>query len=345
MKTLFMMTVAMVAQAGMAQAGGIDRTGQFLGPVFEATGPGGNYVQLSYASVDPSMKTSTGGDPLTHYSSFGFAYKRQLSDAFSLTLLHDQPFGAGVQYPSGPVFGGAFADIGTEAVTMIGHYEFGNGFSVHGGPRLQKIFGSVQTTQRLSASSDFDLGYAVGVAYEKPEIALRVALTYNSEIDNKLSGTELSAGSPATASAFTVTSPESLNLEFQSGVAEDTLIFGSIRHVKWEGFNLTTPTLVYATFVDDTMTYSLGLGRKFNDTWSGAVILGYEPAGTRPTNTALQPYTGSQSVGLAMTYTQDNLNITGGVTYAKLGDQILGGPVSWSDGEALAGGIRVGLSF
>ncbi|MFZ1469482.1 MAG: hypothetical protein WAT09_10970 [Paracoccaceae bacterium] len=119
----------------------------------------------------------------------------------------------------------------------------------------------------------------------------------------------------------------------------------SIRHVKWDGFNLTTPGLVYATFVDDTTTYSLGVGRKFNDNWSGAVILGYESAGTKPTSTALQPYTGSQSIGLAVTYTMDNVKITGGVTYAKLGDQFLGGPISWSGGDALAAGIRVGISF
>jgi long-subunit fatty acid transport protein len=350
MKRILMTTAAMVAFAGAAQAGGIDRSGQFLGPVFEATGDNGNFVQFSFGSVDPETSTSTGGDPLRPYNSVGFAYKRQVTDAFSMTLIYDQPFGAGVSYPPTLPFRGAFADIGSEALTLIGRYEFGNGFSVHGGPRLQKLFGSIQTSRRLIAGSDYDLGYAVGVAYEKPEIALRVALTYNSEIDNEISGIEipnLLAPVPGPQST-TVTTPESVNLEFQTGIAKDTLLFGSIRHVKWKGFNLTTSTGTYASFSEDTTTYSLGVGRRFNENWSGAVILGFEDAGTRPTTTALAPYTGSQSVGLAVTYTQDNMKITGGITYAELGDTNLVTPlgtVDWSGGNALAAGIRVGFSF
>ncbi|MBU9696284.1 hypothetical protein GU927_000340 [Rhodobacteraceae bacterium HSP-20] len=346
-KTVMGATLVLAAGTMAAQAGGIDRSGQSIGTIFEKTGQTGNFFQLSYGSITPSTNTSTGGNPLLDYSLLGLTYKRQFDENFSLTVIYDEPYGAAVQYPAGAPFLGSFATVESQAVTMVGRYETGSGFSVHGGLRAQKLSGSIQTSQRLVAESGYDLGYVVGAAYEIPDIALRVAVTYNSEIDNELTGTETVLIPPVSSAAtsFTVTTPESVNLDFQSGIAKDTLLFGSIRHVRWAGFNLTTPTLAYASFTDNTTTYTLGIGRKFNDNWSGAVSIGYEAEGTKPTTTALAPYTGSKSITVGATYTQDTLKITGGVTYAKLGDTFLGGPISWSDGKAVGVGLRIGYSF
>lgn len=335
-------STALVLGTLSAQAGGIDRSGQFMSPIFEKTGASGSHVQLSYGSISPETTSSFGGNPLLDYDQVGFAYKYRFSDSFSFSVIYDQPYGAAVQYPAGFPFAGAFATVESEALTFIGRHETGNGFSVHGGIRAQKLSGTIQTTQRLTASSDYDLGFVVGAAYEVPDIALRVAVTYSSEIDNELSGTEFAPAPSATA--FTVTTPENLNIEFQTGIAEDTLLFGSIRHVRWDGFNLTTSTLTYASFTGNTTTYSLGVGRKFDENWSAAVSLGYEAAGTRPTTTALAPYTGSKSITVGGTYTQDSFKVTGGVTYAELGDTFLG-PFSWNGGKAVGVGIRVGYSF
>lgn len=342
-KTVLGATTALVMGGAVAQAGGIDRSNQSVSAIFEKTGETGNYFQFSYGSISPSTNTTTGGNPLLDYSLLGLTYKRQFNENFSLSVIYDEPFGAAVQYPAGPPFSGSFATVESQAVTFVGRYETGNGFSVHGGLRAQKLSGTIQTTQRLTAESGYDLGYVIGGAYEIPDIALRVAVTYNSEIDNEMTGTEF-APAPA-ATAFTVTTPESLNIDFQTGIAKDTLLFGSIRHVRWAGFNLTTPTLQYARFTDNTTTYTLGVGRKFNDAWSGAISFGYEAEGTKPTTTALAPYTGSQSVTIGATYTQDAVKITGGVTYAKLGDTFLGGPIAWSGGKAVAVGLKVGYSF
>lgn len=343
-RTIFAATTALVVGTLSAQAGGIDRSGQFMSPIFESTGASGNYVQLSYGSVSPETNTSTGGNPLQDYNQAGFVYKRQFTDAFSLTMIYDEPYGAAVRYPAAAPFFGAFATVESEALTFVGRYQMNNGFSVHGGVRAQKLSGSIQTTQQLTASSDYDFGFVVGAAYEIPDIALRVAVTYTSEIDNDLTGTEITAGPVIAATAFTVTTPENINLEFQTGIAEDTLLFGSVRHVRWDGFNLTTPTLTYASFTGNTTTYSLGVGRKFNENWSGAVSIGYESAGVRPTTTALSPYTGSKSITLGGTYTQDSFKVTGGVTYAELGDTNLG-PITWTGGKAVGVGVRVGYSF
>ena len=120
------------------------------------------------------------------------------------------------------------------------------------------------------------MSYLVWVAYEKPEIALRVALTYNSKISHDFDTVERSAltGGVDLAGTTTVESPQSVNLEFQSGVAKDTLVFGSIRWVDWSNYVIDptyyTPPSPLVSYDSDTVTYTLGVGRRFNEHWEGA---------------------------------------------------------------------------
>lgn len=341
MKRLAITAGAISLIAGAAHAGGVDRSGQSVRALFEKGGASGAYAEFSFGTVNPTANGNAGGDPLEAYSQLGFAVKQDMGDAFSFALIADQPFGASVQYPAGAPFGGSGAHVQSRALTAVGRYKLPSNFSVFGGLRFQKLSGTiVSAPDTLNASSKFNVGYLVGVAYEKPEIAMRVALTYNSKITNKMSGTQNGG-----AINFNIVTPQSWNLEAQTGIAANTLLFGSIRYVGWNGFNVTTPLKTYASFTGNTTTYSVGLGRKFTENWSGAVTLGYEKPGVRPTTTALAPTTGSTSIGLGATYTQGNTKITAGVTYAKLGDQNNGGGVTWTGNKAIAAGIRVGVSF
>jgi long-subunit fatty acid transport protein len=209
---------------------------------------------------------------------------------------------------------------------------------------------------QLRASSDTGVGYLVGAAYEIPDIALRVALTYQSAIDLDFTGTEETfdptsgAAVPSTlrSTAFAVEFPESLNLEFQSGIAEDTLLFGSIRHQWWDGFNLTTATGRYVNFTSDSTTYQIGVGRRFNENWSGSISYSHRTEGTTPSDTALAPTTGFDTITLAGRYDMDALSVAAGLTYGRPGDQIvnsLAGPISFDDNDILAVGVRVGFRF
>lgn len=342
------------ATSTVAFAGGIDRSGQFLRPLFETGGETGQYVEFSFGSVSPKAGSDIiATDPLRSYQQWGLAYKTDISDKLSFAVILDQPFGADVDYR--PSLNG-FALIDSNATSGILRYKFNDNFSAHAGLRFQTIGGSIATVvggipSVLNADSEIGVGAIVGVAYEKPEIAMRVALTYNSEIDQDLEGveTQFTPGPASSATNFTVTTPASWNLEFQTGIAQDTLLFGTVRYVEWEGFNLTTPGAGnYVNFRENTTTYSLGVGRRFNENWSGAVTLGYEEAGLRPTNTLLAPTTGVTSIGLGVTYTQGNTRVTGGVTYGVPGDQqgSLGpATVNFNDNKVIGAGIRVGFNF
>jgi long-subunit fatty acid transport protein len=186
------------------------------------------------------------------------------------------------------------------------------------------------------------MGYLVGVAYEKPEIALRVALTYASETEFALDGT---------MGDLTARMPKSVNLDFQSGVAANTLVFGSVRWADWTAAHLTDSMAgVLADYTNDVLTYSLGVGRKFSDSFSGALTLGYEK-GTGELASNLSPTDGYLSVGLGGTYTKDNMKITAGVRYVDLGGAVtepagaFPGGSTFSGNSAIALGLKVSFSF
>ena len=354
MNRFFGAACALSLSASGALAGGIDRSGQFIGFLFENGGESGGHVQFSAGHVDPSAVSAGVNDPLGSYSPFSFAFKQNVNDKLSFGMIADQPFGARVAYTNSALAGGA-ATVDSEALTFLARYKLGNGFSIHGGLRAQQSSGTITTRfgaipARLSGSASWAVAPVIGVAYERPDIAMSIALTYSGALTNNFTGTE-----NFTPTTWQIKWPESLNLEFQTGIAANTLVFGSIRHVRWAGLNLTTAGAgaglggiprTYVNFTGNTTTYSLGVGRKFNETWSGAVTFGYEAPGTRPTTTALAPTTGTSSVGVGVTYTSGNAKLTAGVTYAKLGNQTFaGGAFNWNDNKAIGAGLRLGFDF
>ena len=349
MKQLLKMTAAGIAlTTTSAFAGGIERSSQSVGILFEE----GTYGEFSYSTVSPTVSGVFGGavssgDMAPSYQNFSFGYKQDFGSNLSFALILDQPVGANVSYPSSAApypFNGATATIDSHALTGLLRYKFPSNFSVYGGIRLQQLTAAVNLPTgggpySLTVPTNNEMGFVIGAAYEKPEIALRVALTYNSEITHSLTDNA--------AAAFDVTIPKSWNLEFQSGVAANTLVFGSIRWVEWKAFDVTPPDYgaTLASGTKNTTTYSLGVGRKFSETWSGAVILGYEGGGTVPVGN-LSPTDGNRSIGLAASYTKNNVKITGGIRYIEIGDattSTIGS--SFTGNNAIGVGVKVGFSF
>ncbi|WP_424943117.1 OmpP1/FadL family transporter [Aliiroseovarius crassostreae] len=370
-------SAALTATAGFA--GGIDRSGQDMSILFEE----GNYLKFGLITASPDVPAQAAGfasQSADSFNSFSFALKKQINENLSFSLIADEPYGADIRYTDGPLgslglgiaarlqaptaLGGsglpaghplvaAFAAdpngralVDSKAITALGRYEFGNGFSVHGGLRAQKVSGVILSgSGLLDAESDFDFGGVVGVAYEKPEIAMRVALTYNSAITHDLEGTH-----NLLPTIGEVRIPESFNLDFQTGIAQNTLLFGSIRHVKWNGTKLSTTqgavTTDWVEFVDDSTTLELGVGRKLNENWSIAAMVGYEDGADTGT-TFLAPTGTSKSIGLGATYTKDAIKVSGGVRYIMFEDKtVTSAPLSATfDGSAVVAGLSVGISF
>lgn len=371
MKNLTITGAALLLSTTAAYAGGLDRSGQPVGILFEE----GNVVELSFGNVSPDVSGTTVGTGLGSFSSgnmassyvqIGAGLKYDLNEQVSLALIFDQPYGASVSYDGADVgyyTGAATADVTSSSITAMARYKIDGNFSVHGGLRYQTVEASVGKPTIPGGGYTIDsepssaVGFVAGAAYERPEIALRVALTYNSAIEHDIEATEVCVVAACTTATTTVETPESINLDFQTGVAADTLVFGSVRYAKWTQFDFAPPGHAglglgsLQDYDDDTVAYSLGVGRRFNDEWSGALTIGYEGS-TGGFAGNLAPTDGNTSVGLGATYTGDGFKVTGGVRYIMLGDAetehpLIPGSVgsSFTDNTAIAAGVKVVYSF
>ena len=371
-----------------AHAVGLDRSAQNIGILFEE----GDYAELSFGYVAPDIEGSDEvgglgtGDVANNYFTGSIGYKQQVTDQLSFAIILDQPYGADITYADGPLaggsgsatLGGTGAKLSSAALSVLGRYEFGNGFSAHGGIRAQQISGLVNLGggrfsgldgYSTTVDSDIDFGYTLGVAYEIPDIALRVALTYFSEIDHDIDTVENLPGATPPggfASSSEVTTPQAVNLDFQTGVAEDTLLFGQIRWADYEAVSLS-PTVFNGAVIagggapgaslvgiDSNYRYTVGVGRRFTDEFSGAISLTYE-ADEGDSVSPLGPTDGSIGLTLGGTYDTGTFKITGGINYTKLGDTFVEATdpttgatfrtTSFDDNDAIGLGLRIGYRY
>jgi long-chain fatty acid transport protein len=355
MKRFMLASTALVAATTLAHAGGVERSTQSVAILFEQ----GRYAELSFGHFDPTVEGAVGGgavssgDMAGSYNSWSLGYKMDLGDRMAFALVLDQPIGANVDYPASAApypLAGSTAKLTSSAITALLRYKFENNVSVYGGLRYETVHGEVSLPfiggYTLNTNHDSELGYVVGVAWEKPEIAARVALTYNSAITHTLDSVEFGA-IPGT---FDTEVPQSVNLEFQTGIAKDTLLFGSIRWQEWTAFIIDPPIYPAPTplvdYASDRVTYNLGIGRRFNENWAGAVTIGYEKSDGQPTGN-LGPTDGMKSIGLAATYTMDNMKITGGIRYVDLGDATTNAPIGgvFTGNSGVGVGVKIGYTF
>lgn len=346
---------------GMVQAGGIDRSTLPFSVLYEE----GRVVQLGFSAVNPGVSGLAGGvtstgDMAQGYSTLSFAYKADLSDKLSYALILNQPYGANALYSA--VYTGLAAEWQSEQLTALIKYQASDRFSVYGGLRYLQSSANITIppvllgalgTYSAKASRDGQLGYVVGMAYEIPDIALRIGLSYESEITHTFNTSESFTGlnGGATVNGTTdIIMPQTVTLDFQSGVAKDTLVFGSVRWSEWSkwhvrpGYYDSVTRSEITGFDDDVVTYELGVGRKINDSLSVFARIGYEKS-ENDVASRLAPTDGSRSIGIGGTFTKNNMKITGGIEYVDLGDAVDGSGVVFSDNEAVGVGVSVQFTF
>lgn len=348
---------------GSALAGGLDRTGQPIGALFET----GNYAELSFGHTSPSLEgTDVLGNPIANvandFSTVGLALKMDLNDQLSFAVIFDQPYGADVLYggdPATTMLGGTMAKASSTSMTALMRYKFNERMSVYAGPRQVSADGEITLSGlAYGPASGYNVqfkdasgwGYVVGAAYEIPDIALRASLTYQSAVDLDFDTTENFFGATGTTQSE---APQSITFDFQTGVAADTLVFGSVRWAEWSAFTLE-PTGLGANLaqLDDVTTYTLGVGRKFSDALSGSFSVSYEDGGADDLVSPLAPSNGQLALSLGARYNvNEQVTLSGGIRYTMLGDAQpeTGTPdvarASFSGNNAVSVGLRVGFKF
>jgi len=212
---------------------------------------------------------------------------------------------------------------------------------IYGGPTIQRLEGDVHLRgNAYKTASGYDAnitrdtayGWMAGIAYLKPEIALKAALTYRSEIDHDTTTYEnfpalAARGLPTQGTnEITITTPKSVNLDFQTGLNPTTLLTAKARWVPWSDFAIK-PTIYgsasglnLVSYDDDAWTAEVGLGKKLSPQLAISGAVGYDSGAGNPI-TSLGPVEGNWNVGLGAKY---NLTpewaVSGGVKYLMFGD-------------------------
>ena len=359
-----------------AFAAGLDRSGQSISVFLQP----GNYAEAGISVLDPTVKSSQLNvtDMAEDYYFPSAAIKVQATEHISLGLLYDQPFGADAMYSlEQSMFTngieGTKVEVETHNLTALIGYQPTENWNFYAGPVWQTVEADISLRGQAYISpkdptkvlSGYDIkiheeeafGWLAGFAYQIPEIALKTSVTYRSEIKHKAKSVETHKLMPMlnVESQLDAITPQSVNIDFQTGVAANTLAFANIRWVYWDQFAVTPKFLNSASgnnlidYSDDQWSATVGVGRKFNSHWSGSASVGYDSGAGNPVTT-LGPTEGYWSVGLGGQYSPaENYFIQAGVKYFWLGDAHAqtGGNIvgEFTDNYALGYGLKIGYRF
>lgn len=307
----------------------------------------GNYAELTLARANPKVSPTAlpSANVGERVNTLKFAYKHQISDKFGLgVIVNTQPVGVDINYKSVPGLDFLRGSVSAKSYIALGHYKATERISAFGGINHQRQKGNADLgSGALTFEEDSDTGFIVGGAYSIPKIALRVSLSYESDLEFSHTTVGFVPNSPNTTSA----TPKSLTLDFQSGVAKDTLVFGSIRRSKWSDSQVKFLGTQQLSLFDDTTVYKLGVGRKINDSFSASVTLNYEKSSGK-LSSSFSPQDGEKGIAIGGKYTAKSGLITSlGVQYRKLGDTKTIPPTSldFSDNDVVTVGLKLAKSF
>ena len=289
------------------------------------------------------------------YDFFRYGVKADINDTFSVGILYDEPFGAAADYsgknnfvsheqnPNLPILPNGEAtnvEVRTENLTAIMGAKFGENknFQVYGGPVAQRVQADVKLrgkaygladgyTTHISAGQDY--GWLAGVSYSKPEIALQAALTYRSEIEHNLSLSEKFPALRAAANRvgeIEITTPKSVNFDFQTGINPTMLATAKVRWVPWSDFEIVPPlynqasNLSLVSYDEDQWLVELGLAKRVAPALAISGTVGWDSGAGNPV-TSLGPIEGYYSAGLGAKYNvTENWAVSAGGKYLWFGD-------------------------
>lgn len=293
--------------------------------------------------------------------------------------------------------GNTSVEVDTQNLSLLLGFQPNENLNFYGGAAYQTIKGNVSLRGSAyslyngydaSIPEDSAVGWLAGAAFQIPEIALKASVTYRSEIDHDIDAREnipltdalgglianqLPPGalnSLNTNGQTKITTPQSVNLDFQTGIMANTVAFANVRWVEWSKFAIQPhkfgqlsklaggilPALGkpngfnLVDYSDDQISATVGVGRKVNEQWAGNVSVGWDSGAGNPVTT-LGPTEGFWNVGLGVQYSPTPATfISGGVKYFWLGDakaqtgahSVAG---NFEDNDAMAYGLKMGYRF
>ncbi|MDC4989296.1 transporter [Acinetobacter baumannii] len=358
--------------SNISHASALEQSGQSILPFLE----NGNYAEANLFAVDASVsgivndradlvrdhQSRDTGDIAESTQFYTAAIKLQLTDRLGFGVLYDQPFSADIKYPArsnNSYFDNDISHEGTSVkadtqnLSLLFGYSPYQHFQIYGGPVYQTVKANVALrgnayTQAFNGynakfKQQGEVGWLLGGSYQLPDIALKAAITYRSKIKYKFQVEEDIFGEPLKLVENEKTkleTPASLNIDFQTGISEKSLVYMNLRWVNWKEFETRPPQygalseilmkeltngeyiqgFKLDSYQNDQYSATLGIAHQFTEKWSTSTDVSWDSGTGNPAST-MGPIKGSWSLGLGVQFNPaKNYFITGSLKYFWLGD-------------------------
>lgn len=364
-------------------AAGLERSSQQIDALFES----GIYAEIGATHMVPKV---TGKDIDGHSisdiaedtQSFNYAVKTDITPNLRLAVIYDEPYGAKVKFGGENNFiatnlpasdANTRIEVKSKNITTLLGYNLNKNFMIYGGPALQDV--SAETHLRgktYGANSGYNMtfddiafGWVAGMSYAKPELGILASLTYRAEIDHESKIHEdvpladiVFAGNYSHDNKGGITTPESVNLNMQTGLNPTTMLYAKVRWVPWSDFAYYPPVLKAATqaaigrglplanYHDDQTSAEIGVGKRLNSNLTISVSGSWDSGSGDPAPT-LGPVQGYWGAGLGAKYNfNKNVAFSLGGRYMWFGDakgEVSGGRIvgDFQDNTGYAIGMKL----
>jgi long-subunit fatty acid transport protein len=362
MKKLTSLMIGSFLAPTLAISGGMERTALPTAFMFET----GGYADFTYSNRNYDVTDNYFAPTSSMYgdvSGASISVKFDVNESVAVGLTQYNQAGISLNYQGAgsliPGFNtvGPMVDLEIGALAVMGKYSLSDNFSVLGGMKRTSvadatadIFKLVGATSAATVTGGPETGYIAGVAYERKDIALRIEYILEQDVTFELATTGGLLG--ATTANTTGSIPDYQTINFQSGVAEDTLVFGSIRRADWSNHQIAvapqTQAAPTSTF-SDTTTYSIGVGRRISDELSVSASYSFEEASEATGTSLLSTTDGYDTIGLGVRYSiSSGTEISGGVALTNVGDKTVTVseiPGAFTDNSVTSYGIKLAYKF
>ncbi|MDV7635868.1 transporter [Acinetobacter baumannii] len=358
--------------SNISHASALEQSGQSILPFLE----NGNYAEANLFAVDASVsgivndradlvrdhQSRDTGDIAESTQFYTAAIKLQLTDRLGIGVLYDQPFSADIKYPArsnNSYFDNDISHEGTSVkadtqnLSLLFGYSPYQHFQIYGGPVYQTVKANVALrgnayTQAFNGynakfKQQGEVGWLLGGSYQLPDIALKAAITYRSKIKYQFQVEEDIFGEPLKLVENEKTkleTPASLNIDFQTGISEKSLVYMNLRWVNWKEFETRPPQygalseilmkeltngeyiqgFKLDSYQNDQYSATLGIAHQFTEKWSTSTDVSWDSGTGNPAST-MGPIKGSWSLGLGVQFNPaKNYFIIGSLKYFWLGD-------------------------
>ncbi|AYA69225.1 aromatic hydrocarbon degradation protein [Acinetobacter sp. WCHA55] len=343
--------------AGQTYAAGLERSPQQIDALFES----GTYAEVGYTYISPDITgTDSSGNKVSDmaedFRMLNYAVKTDINPNLRLAVIYDEPFGAKVKFEGDNNFiatdrpaadANTRVDVKSKNITTLLGYNLNKNVMIYGGPVLQQLQADVHlrgltygpNSGYNNRFDDIAVGWVAGLSYAKPEMGILASLTYRSEVEHKATIDEdvpladiVFAGNYSHSNSGTITTPESVNLNLQTGLNATTAVYAKVRYVPWSDFAYYPPVLKAATskalgkglplvdYSEDQTSVELGIGKRLTPKLAISVSGLWDSGAGDPAPT-LGPVQGYWGAGLAAKYNfNQKLAFSLGGRYMWFGD-------------------------